>query len=66
MLPDSRDRRAARDRLAAEQRRLAYARLAHHAMDLAVYYTRRRGLPTLPVGPAACAPGCPWCWRWAA
>jgi hypothetical protein len=65
MLPDTRDRRAARDRLASERRRLRQARLAHQVMDLAVYYAKRRGLPILPAGPAACAPGCPWCGWWA-
>jgi hypothetical protein len=66
MLPSEGDRRSARVRLAAERRRLRYARLAHQAMNLAVYYRKRRGLPMLPVGPAACAPGCPRCGWWAA
>jgi hypothetical protein len=60
------DRRVARDRLAVQRRRLAYARLANQAMNLAVYYRKRWGLPMLPAGPAACIPGCPRCDWWAA
>jgi hypothetical protein len=57
------DRRAARDRLAAERRRLQHARLANQVMDLARYYRTRRGLPMVPAGPTRCAPGCPGCRR---
>lgn len=40
MVSHDRDRRVARDRLAAEQRRLRHARLAEQMMPLATFYRR--------------------------
>jgi hypothetical protein len=67
MLPGPRDRRSARDRLAAERRRLRHARLADQAMPLAVHYRQGAGMRMLPAGPTRCPRDCPWCeGRWAA
>jgi hypothetical protein len=66
MLPRDRDRRAARNRLAAERRRLRHARLADQVMPLSFYYRQRAGLPIVPPGPTRCPRSCLWCWPWAA
>jgi hypothetical protein len=61
------DRRAARDRLAAERRRVAVCTQLEKLAPLTTFYRGRPGLRTLPPGPTWCPEECPWCdGRWAA